>query len=427
MKALIVDDDPAARYLLKRVLTRDFNYSVVEAEDGVEALDLLEQHHFSVMLLDVRMPVMDGIETLQQIRNSSKHASLHVVMTTVQKDESIVALGITDYLVKTTDTQSFIARLNRALKSRPGTDERASKHGDEETSLTADSVVMIVDGDPDFRHFFMNLFQTKYRVREAKTAAQALKQCREALPAVVFLGGDLGIMSRDCFVRKAREDSRMTATKFVAIVPKNQVAEANPTGLFDSIAARSFVPEIFLRQVTHLFEPQTQLKRFLEAHPGCRLNLITATEPVFGMMIAEEITVSDSPIAAGDTGVGVMLPVHVPGESVTLELTLQASAATSRIITARMIGAQLSDVPDEDADCGLLEIANVIGGRLQNNLNSQGLTTSIGLPIALEATAHPVVVDPSEAISLKFAFEKGEPTFSVSLQVKGASAAPAGV
>ena len=425
MKALIVDDDPAARYLLKRVLTHDFNYAVVEAEDGVEALDLLEQHHFSVMLLDVRMPVMNGIETLQQIRNSSKHASLHVVMTTVEKDEAVVrravALGITDYLVKTSDTKGFIGRLTRALKNRPNPDERRSKttSPEDEPSLGPDSVVMIVDGDPDFRHFFLNQFQTKYKVRDAKTAAQALKVCREAVPAIVFLGGDLGIMSRECFVQKAREDSRMASTRFVAIAPKHEVASANPSGLFDAVAARSFVPDVFLRQVNHLFEPQTHLKRFLEAHPSCRLNLITATEQVFGMMIAEEIAVCPSAAPDPEEQTGVFIPIHVKSEDTTLTLTIEAGRSTSRLITARMIGAEIGDVPEEEADCGLLEIANVIGGRVQNNLHEQGLSTQIGLPAPLDLSTE-VAAEKADRVSLTFAFDAGTPTFSVSLQVKGA-------
>ena len=425
MKALVVDDDTAARYLLKRVLMRDFNYTVVEAEDGVKALELLEKQDFSVVLLDVRMPIMDGIETLQQIRNSPKHASLPIVMTTSQKEEAIVrravALGITDYLIKTSDTDSIVARLNRALRGRPGADDRGRRGKGEsraEVSLSADSLVMVVDGDADFRHFFLNLFQAKYRLREAKTAAQALKTCCEVAPTIVFVGGDLGMMSRECFVQKAREDSRMSTTTFIAVVPKNQVAEAMNAGLYDGVAARSFVPEVFLRQISRLFAPPTQLKRFLEAHPSFRWNIITATEQVFGMMLGEEISACTSPPSNSRERTGALLPLYIPGEGVTLTLGLSASTPTTRIITARMIGGDPNDVTDEDAPSGLFEIANIIGGRLQNSLTEQGLTAQIGLPTAQQ---EPMSAEPAESadhIMLTFAFEKGHPTFTVSLQVK---------
>jgi len=422
MKALVVDDDPGARYLLRRVLMRDFNYTVVEAEDGVEALAQIDKQHFSVVLLDVRMPILDGIETLQQIRNSPKHASLPIVMTTAQKDEATVrravALGITDYLVKTSDAQSIAARLSRALSRRHDAGgHRRRSESLSDVSLTADSVVMVVDGDADFRHFFMGLFQARYRLREAKTTAQALKMCREVTPTVVFVGEDVGMMSRECFVQKAREDSRMAATTFVAVVPKGQVADTANVGLYDGVAARSFVPEVFLRQISRLFAPPTHLNRFLETHTSFRRSIITATEQVFGMMLAEEISVCTSPSSVLGDRSGVSLRLNLPGEGVALTLALAASTTTSRLITARMIGAAPDDVADEDANSGFFEIANVIGGRLQNSLTEQGLTVRMGLPSAEQEPTSAAPTDISDRILLTFAFEKGHPTFTVSLQV----------
>jgi hypothetical protein len=282
---------------------------------------------------------------------------------------------------------------------------------------------MIIDGDADFRHFFSTVFQTKCKTQEAKTVAQALKLCQGQMPTVVFIGDDVGIMTRESFVKKAREDTRMATAKFVAVVAKSQVADANPNGLYDLVVARSFVPDVFFRQVSHLFEAETFLKRFVEAHPSSRLSLITATEQVFGMMIAEEVAAAVSPaplLSSGETAAGVCLPLQVPSDGVTLTLSLRASAATSRLVTARMIGAEPADVPDEDANCGLLEIANVIGGRLQNNLNEHGLPTQIGLPRALDATEASETWERPDTLVLTFAFEQGTPTFEVALQVKPA-------
>ena len=103
MKVLVADDDPTSRTLLRRLLIRDYDCAVTEVENGLEALTQLDRQHFSVLLLDVQMPVMGGLEALEAIRGSS-HSSLPVVMLTAERGETVVkkavGLGITDYLIK---------------------------------------------------------------------------------------------------------------------------------------------------------------------------------------------------------------------------------------------------------------------------------------------------------------------------------------
>src|SRR5574340_592260 len=115
MKVLLVDDDAATRFLLKRTLVRDFACEVIEAETGVEALEAIRAHAFDFVLLDVQMPVMDGIDALQAIRNSPEHARLPIVMLTAEKSEvsvrRILSLGIADYLAKPLQPGEISTRL----------------------------------------------------------------------------------------------------------------------------------------------------------------------------------------------------------------------------------------------------------------------------------------------------------------------------
>jgi CheY-like chemotaxis protein len=66
-RILVVDDDPAVRELLQRTLERA-GLHVTLANDGVEALEAMRRYDFSVVLLDVHMPVLDGLETIRRIR-----------------------------------------------------------------------------------------------------------------------------------------------------------------------------------------------------------------------------------------------------------------------------------------------------------------------------------------------------------------------
>ena len=103
MNVLICDDDQATRFVAKRLLEQNFGCTVTECGNGVEALQLLGRGQFSFVLLDVEMPTMDGVDTLEEIRQCEATAELPVIILSCLRDEtSLVKLmrhGITDYVL----------------------------------------------------------------------------------------------------------------------------------------------------------------------------------------------------------------------------------------------------------------------------------------------------------------------------------------
>jgi len=102
-RVLVVDDNAENRDLLSRQLARQ-GYLVLTASDGAEALELLETQTVDLILLDVIMPGMDGIETLQRLKTNEKHQSIPVVMLSSldEMDGAVrcIELGAEDYLSK---------------------------------------------------------------------------------------------------------------------------------------------------------------------------------------------------------------------------------------------------------------------------------------------------------------------------------------
>ena len=82
--ALVVDDEDVIRRLVRTVLEAD-DYNVLEAADGTEALRLAEDRHPAVVVLDVMMPDMDGVEVCRRL----DHAALKVVMLTARDDPEL--------------------------------------------------------------------------------------------------------------------------------------------------------------------------------------------------------------------------------------------------------------------------------------------------------------------------------------------------
>jgi two-component system chemotaxis response regulator CheY len=104
MRILVVDDDANVRSSIRRTLMRKPGAEVIEASDGMSALQILLSQRCDLVMLDVRMPVMDGIQTLRAIRRSPTHGNVPVVMLTGTADEALVLqaikLGVIEYLVK---------------------------------------------------------------------------------------------------------------------------------------------------------------------------------------------------------------------------------------------------------------------------------------------------------------------------------------
>ena len=118
---LVVDDDATNRDLLTQRLERK-GYHVVEAESGPVALDLIEREPIDLVLLDVMMPEMDGLQVLRVIRRTRPALDLPVVMVTALAESSDVVraleAGANDYITKPIDFAVGLARIENQLLNR---------------------------------------------------------------------------------------------------------------------------------------------------------------------------------------------------------------------------------------------------------------------------------------------------------------------
>jgi two-component system chemotaxis response regulator CheY len=115
MKTLIVDDSRFIRDVLKQQLERLGN-ECVEAEDGSVALSLLRSGEcFDLMLLDVNMPVMNGLECVRQLRAEDIDAEMKVMMVTTEADHHVIEValeyGADEFLMKPFTSQSLREKL----------------------------------------------------------------------------------------------------------------------------------------------------------------------------------------------------------------------------------------------------------------------------------------------------------------------------
>ncbi len=114
---LVVDDDKHTRMLLKAIL-ENANYTISCANDGMQALDILEKEHIDLVVLDIMMPNMDGYEFTETIRQTDN--ALPILMVTAKQlpedEKKGFLVGTDDYITKPIDEEKLLLRIKALLR-----------------------------------------------------------------------------------------------------------------------------------------------------------------------------------------------------------------------------------------------------------------------------------------------------------------------
>ena len=158
-RLLIVDDNENNRDMLSRRLARRGHFVDV-AEDGEKALDILERESFDLILLDIMMPGIDGIEVLKRIRQRYSASDLPVIMATA-KDESTevvqaLEMGANDYVTKPLDFPVVLARVRTQLSLKHAQEALVAANAQMKRDLEAAAKVqkaLLPQGHPSVQKF----------------------------------------------------------------------------------------------------------------------------------------------------------------------------------------------------------------------------------------------------------------------------------
>jgi len=186
---LIVDDDDGVREALRLIL--DADYSVLDVGDGRTALSMIRGKRVDLVLLDILMPDVDGIEILHELRAFEPH--LPVIMMTAVKTVltavSAMKLGAADYITKPFEEANLLASIRSALEQRRAL--RIASPDRAVPELVArpprSHRVLLVEGDLGWRATLAVTFERLARVETAPTLDDALNQVLRFRPTCVVL------------------------------------------------------------------------------------------------------------------------------------------------------------------------------------------------------------------------------------------------
>ncbi len=168
---LIVDDNASLCQTMSFILGRK-GYAVTTARDGLEALARVKEKPFDMVFMDIKMPLMDGVETYKRIKKVRPQAV--VVMMTAYAVENLVqeALqeGAYDIIYKPLDIEKVLALIERAKETKQG------------------ALILVVDDDPGIRTTLKNTLSKRgFKVCTADTGEEAIVKSRKKDYDIIFI------------------------------------------------------------------------------------------------------------------------------------------------------------------------------------------------------------------------------------------------
>ena len=119
-KILIVDDELSSRRIMEKIIRNQWKCNLFLADDGAEALKIMLKELPNLVILDMVMPFMSGIQVLQTMRKTTKLAKINVLICTAVDDNRIVKevlkYGVLDYLIKPINKETLVGKLTKLFE-----------------------------------------------------------------------------------------------------------------------------------------------------------------------------------------------------------------------------------------------------------------------------------------------------------------------
>ena len=215
VKILVIDDDRMNCDLLQAVLTRH-GYDVHSATSGLEGLNLFRQHNPRVTILDLRMPEMDGLTVLKEIRAIDPQAPVIILgggATEVQENQAR-ALRVTDFVRKGLSLDVLVEGVNRVVQQPAKKPDATGVQAGPATDTG--ETVLIVDDEQLVRDLLVQFLGLRgYRALGVKDGTQALSMVEQASPDLILLDLMLPGMSGVEVLRRLRDKHFTGATIIV--------------------------------------------------------------------------------------------------------------------------------------------------------------------------------------------------------------------
>jgi len=259
---LTVDDSRAVRTIVGKQV-KELGFDVLEAEDGIQGLEVLKETSVDLVLLDVTMPNMDGPTMLQKMRESGNKTP--VIMLTSESKRSIVAgamkQGITDYILKPFKPEELRAKVLSVLQGEnTGLDSVVQSEAQGSPSAPAPAPepaqglsasaptsrfvdVLVIDDMENVHKKLRSMLPQHVSMAAFTSAQQALGACREKVFKVILVDTEIPDVNSSVLAQQIRVLQPHAASVALTLRTANDAAGEVKDQGFDSILFKPFRPE----------------------------------------------------------------------------------------------------------------------------------------------------------------------------------------
>lgn len=425
MRILIADDEPATRAVVRRILMRHFPCDVAEVDNGLDALDRLAGAQHSLVLLDVKMPLMNGVETLRAIRGHARTANLPVIVMTGSTEEQVVhevmSLGVSDYVIKPVRPGVIVERVARIAGGLTVTTPpapRRTRASRVPVRLAPPARVLLVDGNQDFAQVFRDVVGPDVRLTDSASGIDALRMHLMEPYDTVVVGGDIGLLGPEELARKLRQSPNGHRMALVRVLPPGVPPRRRDVEFYDGMMPRSFMAPTLRAALTDLAGEAATARSLTAVLPGIRLIALAAIEDIASQALGSAVVVKDAPVGVPPHGVeaGCAISLAHP-ELGGLELSLLVSQRSAPVLTSRFTKVDVEAVPPEGCTTGVVGTAALIAERIASGLTASGVQASAAPGVLMEPAswtgARPA---PGHAMALQVHTRPAGLTFRITLR-----------
>jgi two-component system cell cycle response regulator len=222
-KILTVDDSKTVRIIVRKAF-KSYDCEILEASNGVEGLAVAGKEMPDLILLDITMPVMDGVEMLTRLKSDPQLKGIPVMMLTAEggKDNvlRIAKIGIRDYIVKPFKEELLIEKAGRIIELKPLTDAPSKVR----SIFDAATILVVEDKPAIIQQIQAGLKHTPWKVHGVSTQGEAMDFWTRTPPDLIMISLTLPEDAAFTLFRLIRSNVKTKYTPVFGLVVKTEVA-----------------------------------------------------------------------------------------------------------------------------------------------------------------------------------------------------------
>ncbi len=265
-KILSVDDSKMIHMVIGRAF-KNYNVELSFASNGVEGLAVATRENPDLIILDVTMPVMDGVETLSKLKADPVLKEIPVIMLTAEAGKEnvvkIARMGIRDYIIKPFTEQVLLERVGRVLDLQPkGSGESRNK------TLEDTANILVVDDKPAIIDQVRSAFSsTSWRVTSAAQCGEAIDLSSKEVPDVILINLSLPEGAAFNFFQMMRANTKTKSVPVFGMSVKTATEEQNRAQSigFNGVITKPIDPAELFYRVCRAMNVDTSSRYFFVA------------------------------------------------------------------------------------------------------------------------------------------------------------------